>query len=320
MSNVLLLAGYDNANVGHLLAKSLKAVDVNAVALKRNINPRRSKKMQARLYKPGDKYFFGAVKKADVIIHMHSIYTRIPPNLLKGKMIVVFHGGTQYRMSPKALNALFNPLVDLSLIQTGELLILGAKNPYWLLPPVDLEQIKPKYAFGGSKLIVGHFPSKPGLAGNHPYSKGSLLIKNMMKNLRKEGQGNSFEYRTGASLIPWRKNLQRMGNCDIYIESIGRAVKRNTGKHDWSVTALEACALGCITITNFVYWRRYVREYGEHGLIVANEAKVLKQVLMDLFEMNRDELLALKHKARAWVEEKHSFEAVGTRLKLILGL
>ena len=318
MSHVLFLSGKDYANLGYLLAKSIRAAGVSATSLKRKFNPNRPKSMQSRLYQPEDESFVRAVEKADVIVHMHSAYTEIPPDLLKDKKIVVFHGGSRYRLNPRKLNGKFNPHVHLSLVQTGELLELGAKNPHWLLPPVDLKRIKPNYTFHDSKLVVGHFSSRPDMKGNHPYAKGTLLIGIMMKSLRKAGFGDNFEYRSSQGFIPWSENLRRMGECDVYIESLGLAAKKNINRHDWSMTALEAAASGCITITNFAYEEMYKKEYGLHGLIVANTRQGLVDVMKNLFDMDQGELLTLKHKARAWVEEKHSFEAVGIRLRLIL--
>ena len=102
--------------------------------------------------------------------------------------------------------------------------------------------------------------------------------------------------------------------------SLSHAQKGNRNRHDWSIQALEACALGCITITNFHFEKRYKKEYGEHGLIVANTAEDLRKVLVNLLQKDREELLELKHKAREWVERLHSYKAVGKRLGSILGL
>ena len=267
------------------------------------------------MYTPESETLLRAIKKADIIIYMHSMLTEIPSELLKGKMLVVYHGGTRYRIHPGKMNKIFNPHVDISLVQTGELLSRGAKNLQWIIPPLNLEHFIPDYSFGDEKPVVGHFLSRSSLAKNRKYAKGTLAIRKVM-----EGFGDSFEFRTSVGLISWKKNLQRIKSCDIYIESIGQGIEANRNKHDWSITALEACALGCITITNFIHEEKYIEEFGEHKLLVANNEKQLKKVLRDLLAMSEEDLLTLKHKARAWVEEKYSFEAVGTRLRKILGI
>ena len=78
------------------------------------------------------------LEKADTIVFMHSCpkLLEIPFDFRK-KRCVVFHGGSEYREKPDFINELFNPLVDISLTQTGSLLNLGAKNEKWLLPPID---------------------------------------------------------------------------------------------------------------------------------------------------------------------------------------
>lgn len=315
--DVLFLSRVDYACLGHTLAESMKSVGIKAVALSSRASYWRTEADQAPVC--SETAIIAAVARASVIVWMHSFYRQLPKSLLKGKKCVVFHGGTRYRRSHKGLNALFKDIMHLSLVQTGELLGKGAKNEHWLLPPVDTKGIKPDYSFESEdKIIIGHFTSHPG--GARPLLvKGTPLIESVMESLKKSELGNCFEFRLAKSkIIPWRENLRRMAKCDIYIESLSQGTKLNKNKHDWSIAALEACASGCVTVTNFLFEKRYEKEYGEHGLVVANTEAALREVLQKLLQMDRKELLAMKHKARQWVEEKHSYKAVGQRLKGIL--
>ena len=316
---VLFVSASDYAFLGYSLAKSLKAVDVQAVAVSNRYSPLKPKSEQGQVYEWNE--VLNLVRKTYVIIWMHSLYTVFPIDVLQGKKCVVFHGGTRYRLKSKRINNQFNSQVHLSLVQTGELLGKGAKNEHWILPPVDVEGIKPDYSFG-SKLTIGHFTSHPGKSRKSKLRiKGTPLITSIVESLRRDKKMPSFVFRhQGSHLRPWKENMKRMAKCDIYIESLSQGQEGNVNRHDWSIQALEACALGCITITNFRFEGRYEREYGKHGLIVANTGKELRKVLIDLLQKDQEELLRLKRRAREWVERLHSYKAVGNRLVRVLGL
>lgn len=315
--DVLLLShGSDYASLTATLAECLKAVKVEAIAVIRKPFRLKVETDSPLLYHP--EAIREMAEKANIVIWMHSLLYHPLEKILRGKKCVVFHGGTRYRRSYNLINSRFNDKVYLSLIQTGELLGRGAKNERWFLPPVNTKYIQPDYSFElKDKLVIGHFSSHIGKSSR---IKGSVRIETVIESFERNKLNKRFVYRTqGKNLFPWRENLKRMAKCDIYIESLSQA---STGKdrHDWSITALEACALGCITVTNFLSEKRYLEEYGEHGLMVANTEDELKDVLTKLLNMTREELLVLKRKARQWVEKMHSYEVVGERLKDILGI
>ena len=317
-NDVLFLSHVDYASVGYMFTESLKAVGLKAASLANRQFVLRSDSEQSTVCSGSS--IIEAVRRSKVVVWMHSYYQPVPDDILRSKKTVVFHGGTRYRRSPRRMNARFNKMVDLSLIQTGELLDRGAKNQRWILPPVDIEKIQPNYGFEKEdKLVVGHFTSHTGNSSSKAiHVKGTPIIRNVINSL-KISYGDKFEFRSSDQLrVPWNENLRRMGKCDIYIESLAHGDEENKNKHDWSVTALESSALGCITITNFLFEERYLEEYGEHALVVANTKNQLKAALIDLLNKDRDELLEMKKKARAWVEEKHSYKAIGERLRGVL--
>jgi len=282
--DVLFLSHVDYAGLGYALARSLKSIGVKAVATTTRPLSARSKSDQAPTY--NRTALIKAVSESYVIVWMHSYYQSLPRGILRDKKCVVLHGGTRYRRSPKRINQLFKDRAHLSLIQTGELLGKGARNEHWLLPPVDTKGIKPDYSFKSKdKIIIGHFTSHVG-GSRASLVKGTPLIMAVIQSLKKGKFGNRFEFRSGtSSIVPWKANLHRVAGCDIYIESLSQGSEANKNKHDWSIAALEACALGCITVTNFLFEKRYKKEYGTHGLIVANTGKALKKALEELLSM-----------------------------------
>jgi len=317
--DVLLLSTTDYGCVGHLYAESLKSVGINAVAVADKVSKWRAPADQGLVANKSE--IRKLVEKSHILIWMHSLHQHFPAEMLKGKRLIVFHGGTRYRRGFKKLNARFNPIVEQCLIQTGELLGKGAKNARWILPPVDTEDLKPNYTYRSDGVIViGHYSSHIGGPGTKQYySKGSGVIDDVMGILKKGKFGRKFVYTSrNPSLRSWREHLRRLEECDIYIESVSQGQKEHTNKHDWSLAALEAAALGCVVVTNFVHEQRYEIEYGTHGLMVANNAAQLKAVMLKLLQMGPEELFNQKYRARMWVEEMHSFKAVGSRLKSML--
>jgi len=230
----------------------------------------------------------------------------------------VFHGGSWYRNDPQAMNEIFNPLVQVSLIQTGDLLDKGAKNQQWILPGVDTEAIEPRYSFeGGDKVIIGHYPSKPSV-------KGTAVINEVITRLKESRLADKFEYRTSECdypecLIPWGQNLQRMGECDIYIEGLNLTLN-DKPYGEWGVTTLEAAALGCVPVSHFLSAERYRKDYGECPVHAANTKAELAQQLIMLLSLSQEALLREKMLARQWVQMQHSYTATGWRLKRALGI
>jgi len=301
--NVLLLAVSDWAGMGSLLCQSLCKVGVNA-----KIHTTKRGKYKHPSVSINRNQALDFSKKCHVIQYMHSV--KHPLNInLKNKKVVVFHGGGKFRFDYKNICKIFNPIVDCSIIQTYDLFGLGAKNEIWLLPPIDNDKIKPIYETKGNRIIVGHYPSSA-------LGKGSDNVNKIINNIR--GKVPDFEYRYSSERVSWDKQIKRMSQVDIYIERMSlknwkNSVSYRTGV--WGITALEAAALGKVVVTNFYGKKIYRKQYGEYALQVADSEKQMEKLLIKLLSLPKKELMILKQNTRKWVEEKHSLESIGNRLR-----
>lgn len=300
---VLIVAKSDWANMSYRYQESLKkvGVDAKAVTLKINYSCKPNHAEICSLDK-----MKSYAKSAKIIQFMHSGYFDLG---VKNKRFFVFHGGSIYRGHSKEINKIFNPFVEKSIIQTGDLLGLGAKNEVWVLTCVDINKIKPIYKRQSDKLIVGHFPSSPRV-------KNSKGINKVMKNLKKKF-GNKFEYIYSPKGIIWNKNMERMSKCDIYIDACKPTFKGNK-YGEWGCAAVEAAALGKVVISHMLSYKRYEQEFGKCGIQVANSLQDIKIQMTKLLSMSDNDLLDLRKKTRDWVEKFHSYHVIGKRLKEVV--
>jgi len=303
---VLIVSKNDWANMGYKFQESLRKVGVDAKAVTKQVGysckPNHAEICSEQKMKT-------YAKSADIIQFMHSEYFDLH---VKNKRIFVFHGGGNYRAKSEIKNRFFNPIVEKTIIQTGDLLGLGAKNEVWLPAGVDTNTIKPVYERQGDKLIVGHFPSSP-------LVKSSDGINKIMDGLKKRF-GNKFDYIYSPTKVAWTKNMQRVSNCDIYIDActpILKAKKIPNGKKygEWGVAAPEAAALGKVVISHMLSHERYEKEFGKCEIRVANSFKQIRKHMINLLSISDDELLQIKKDTRMWVEKFHSYEFMGRRLK-----
>jgi len=295
--DVLIVAKNDWANMGYRLQECLRKVGVDAKAVTLSINysckPKHAKICEV---KNMQKY----VNDSKIIQFMHSEFECFNLNISK-KRVFVFHGGGRYRDNPNERNKIFNPIIEKSLIQTGDLWDLGAKNKVWVLPPVDVNLIQPVFN-KNNRIVISHYPSSAKL-------KGSDIIDTVMAKI-KPTFNDKFVYKFSDKRVSWKEQIKRLSKCDIYIEQMLLG--------EWGVTALEAASLGKIIVTNFKSYDKYLNEYGSCPIIPANSEEELVDVLVGLLNKSEDELLNLKKATRDWVCKNHSYEAVGKRLKEIV--
>ena len=305
---ILFISIKDWANMGLMLSRCLRKVGVDAEAI--TVEPTRFQYMDMPHHTPTAESMKPFLDAAEVIVFMHS-----NPNLLTipydfgKKKCAVFHGGSEYRNKPEAINELFNEKVYVSLVQTASLLKLGAKNEQWVMPPVDTDFIRPVKT-NNERTIVGHFPRSA-------LVKGTEEINRVVCSLSWK---HKFHYLFSAYQVDWMENLRRMARCDIYIAAMKPMLSGKPYGGGIEVTDLESAALGKVTVTHFAcHLERYIREFGNRlPLYIANEPKELFDTLDLLLGISRKELDDIKDETRAWVEKNHSYEAVGKRLREVL--
>lgn len=291
-----LFVSYDDwANAGYLYSKAVESAGEQSKAI--CLHRLENNYPESAEFCDGEQYFDYA-NQSDVIVAMHSLYSPVP---LINKKLFVFHGGTTYRNYSSRINNYFNPIVDGTIIQIHGFLDRGAKNQKWVLPPVDTELIQPDYTYHSH--TFAHYPSKP-------YMKGTKDILEVMSPQAGYYNGGKFLY--SDELKPWEDHIKRVNDCDIYIEQMIYG--------DWGIAALEAAALGKIVITNFTGLEDYNKEYGKCELMVANNKEELLRVVKEIKEWDEDQLTEKKIATRKWVEDNHSFKAIGKRLVSIIGV
>ena len=295
----------DIANLSNEFAKSLRAVGVagaKAIQLTKTPTYVWPDHYMTPVVSPED--MRKIIEESDIICYMHSQTPGVGVPLAD-KKVMVFHGGTDYRKGSGHFNRMFNKVVDLTLIQTCGLFGKGAKAQTWMLPAIDTGYLKPRFNKTTDKIVIGHHPSGHG-KGTGRIAEAIRIIK-MFDHLNKR-----LEWRLDGGEVTWEKNIERMAECDIYIESLAQD-KIIGQRDDWSVQALEAAALGCVVVTNFECCERYKVEYGECGLQIANGQHELFAIIKNLLEISNDELYDLKLETRKWVEERHGLVATGKR-------
>ena len=299
---VIFLSKKDYANIGYELSKSLNTIGIDSIAYSMQHDVKLSYEERAEKMPRGDE-LTNLANSANVIVFMHSEHIEIQNLNLSKKKLFVFHGGSLYRTRPKVVNKIFNPIVFGSIIQTGDLLNLGAKNEKWLLPPVAVNKLMPNYnREHDNKMVIGHYPSCK------PREKGSYRINKVMSELEARDR---FEYRHGLKPILWQKHLKRVAVCDIYIERLSPKYAKCS---EWGIAALEAAALGCVVVTNFESRRLYEKIYGPCPIHVVASEKELENAIYNLLSFSSADLLNEKKKLRAWVEHFHTYEKIGLRL------
>ena len=299
--DILFCAIKDWANAGSLMAKAVRSVGGDAQCVVRhhhvfnygNNNNNTQWINIVELQKMVDE------SKAIVLLHSDE-YQKLE---FSGQKVAVFHGGSKYRRHYQKLNRLFNRFVDITLIQTADLLEKGPKDAYWVMPPIDTEYLLPDFKTE-DKLIFAHHPSNSRF-------KGSDAIKYIMSRFP------DVRFNFDLSILEWNSHLDRLRKCDVYIERMNLNREGNvTGV--WGMSAMEAAALGKIVVTNDLWRSSYIKHFGNCPLIVANSVEELEEVVTNIISMSKSDIISLKKATRYWVVKNHSMEPTGKRLMGIL--
>jgi hypothetical protein len=310
MLDVLFLCWDDNSNTGWKFLQCARYLGLNAVMFKGKPHPFNYPNQAPVLPQLSSPPIAGApitvmapgieplINSAHVV---HLIASTYPMAAVEwGKInVVVQHGGTAYRQNPEDCNHIFNQMANKTIVQTPDLMGLGANNESLILFPVDTDKIQPDFRQKGDKPIVGHFPSNPDV-------KGSFEIEQVLQGI--DGIKLVIDYHR----VSWEDNLKRMAKCDIIID--GCSPEQNGKPYGaFGNQTLEAAALGCSVITHCVNEGDYNAEYGDLVPHVSNTPEELrdyvKAVAGDLEWIQKH-----KERCREWVEKCHSIPATANRL------
>lgn len=211
------------------------------------------------------------------------------------KDYVVYHTGSRYRNNPIFYNNLFRG-AKAQLTDQCEFMKLG--NMSYIAPWVKPMHIdKPRR----NKLVLGHYPS-------NPVVKGTAKIREMV-----EPFAAAFDIRINEKPMSHAANMQRIADCDIYIE-LFQPYLRGKEYGCFGVTAFEAAAAGCLVITQNLNSHVYQEAYGNHPFLICNDEKTfehtLKFLAYDMDKTTKDNaILEMNTYLR-----RHSIEPTGERI------
>ena len=304
--DVLIVAKHDWSNVGYSFQKALEAVGVRAKAIK--AFPHSFEYPEQAEVITDVSSVKGLFDEAKAILWMHSRADFRPPGFdYSKKFNVVFHGGSPYRRNPAGVNSVFNPFCRATIIQTGNLLDLGAVNEHWIMPPVDVD-VLPTRKMLNHPPTIGHYPRLPELKGTETINQ---VVYGLLNDPKYDGD---FDYLHDVEPIDWDTNIKRMANCDIYVESQMYVDQAGNPVMEFGVTAMEAAGLGCAVATVFRSKGRYEDTFGPCPIIACNSQDELRSELGHLLRGHKNKLVSLRRKTRAWVEDYHSYPATGKQL------
>jgi hypothetical protein len=247
------------------------------------------------------------VAESKVVVHMHTCFFDVKVKV-PGQKVAVFHGGTRFRTAPEAYAKKYYNRTNLTLIQTGDLFGFGCKNETLLVPPVDTNYLEPRirswqHIAGGT--IFAHYPRA---TGNGAWARGTDIIRDVMAEFE------SVRFWSSTDVLPWEKNIGRIGQSDVYIERLSPEVK------EWGMTALEAASLGKVVVTNWAHPEPYEKVYGDCPFIIANTREELRKQIVTLMSAPGPEIhqMALEH--REWVVKNHGLKPTGEYLRKVFDI
>jgi hypothetical protein len=283
---VLNFSQQDYSNMSHENANALRSIGVDC--------------KDAKFYRHNFKYkteshieslnsFKDSVRRYDVVQIFHSDKELIRLAKLGGaKKIVVYHTGTRYRQNAQMYDKLCDGMIQI----TDQCEFIHNNNMHYLAPhvlfkPTIKNNIKP---------VIGHYPSNPD-------NKGTKDVIRLLEPFK-----NDFEIRIDTKILEHSKNIQRISECDIYIEMFCLEQEgKPFGCH--GVTAFDASSLGCKVITNNINQSVYTDVYGEYPFFIANTESKFNSVM---------QLLSKKDVTLRSVFDCHNIKDTGKRiLKLI---
>jgi len=289
-----LLMCDDWANFAYDILKSLQAAEVDAIGYKLN---RHIFGYSEQLPTITPNLIKETYKDCDVVIMVHSDWELT--EYLDDQTIINFATGTKYRQNYHSINQKFTS--PFTLIALPEFQYL-APNPKYLVGAIEINKpVKPL----SDKLVVGHFPSNPSV-------KGTNDIIRIVNDLKKQ---HDFDFVCSSDRVSHEENLERMNNCDIYVELLA---SEQGGKPygSFGISALEAAALGKIVITQAITDNGlYNDTYGINMMNMVINEDGLRKTLSGLLNYKGEYIIGQQNLTRDMVKQHHSHLATGNKLK-----
>ena len=220
-------------------------------------------------------------------------------NSLRNKNIIVTHSGTQYRQNSEKYNYIFNKFATGHILLGHDHMKLGAKNAHYNSLRIVEPTSKPKRHKG--LLRIGHFPSNPN-------KKGTDTINAILMRLRLDGY--EFISNLSTQVVSYSDNIQRMSECDVYIDQL-KPLQKGINFGESGNQTYEALSLGCITVSNLTDSSYYESVHGYPIQIIANSPDELYNSLAMLIEQPRTVTERIRFDSWQMVHEQHSYKAMG---------
>jgi len=294
---VLNVSQCDYAQYSHNFSKALQSIGVDSIDLVQSKHPF-SYATESKIASISE--MVREMQTADVVVVHHSVPSlfELAKNNCKGQVIVT-HTGTRYRENHEALDILFKDTKCLS--DQSEFFVINPKLHY-VVSPVEFE-LAGLYKEG--KLKIGHYPSNEEV-------KGTAKVLEMLTDFK-----DKFQLLYSPNKVDHYFQLERMAKCDVYIE-LFKPELNGRPYGCFGVTALEACAMGKIVITNNLYPKVYTDAYGSCPLTFANNEWQFKNIVNSLINMKPEMIRSVQKESFEIMRETHSYKATGNRiLKLI---
>jgi glycosyltransferase involved in cell wall biosynthesis len=289
---IKFISDNDFGNLGYAYAESLKAIGHRAESYCLFKHPYGYAKQSKRIYE-------GEVREslhgADVVIIMHSS-ARFVQYVPEGVPYFVMHGGTRYRQNTDDFIKKFKDARG-AIIQTPDLLGLGTIPEELICAPADLsiEYVPFHKTLHG----FGHYPT-------NRMNKGTDQIIRAARQSR-------IDLHTDEMLLPYYRNLERIGKCKIYIE-LFKPEQRGKLYGTFGLTAIEAAMVGRPVITQCANYQSYVDRYCDIAFEIVESESELIEAMTDCAKMTDDSVERWGKNLRNDVMKWHSPQRIGEQL------
>lgn len=241
----------DFANFSYSNCEALKSVGQDCYSVKLQSHPFNYPK-ESTIIPATD--IIELVKSHDVIQFFHdniSFFNMILP-YCKGKKLIAYHTTSLYRKDYERINSQMNPHIFRAVNCMPEFMGKGAKNEVYMVGAVDTEGLKCNKEIK-RPYIIAHYPSNPEV-------KGTEKIIELMNQI--PGDRTRYEFRCSKEQVGYEKQIERLKECDIYIEMFTEKDGLGSDYGDFGITALEAAAMGKLVVTQSNHLDLYLSCYG----------------------------------------------------------